>query len=60
MVLCARCDKLIVDTQLEDKTRGFGDDSNNLDKYMPLNTCIKCLETNKQFILCAGCTEAGK
>lgn len=60
IIKCANCDRLVVDCQLEDKIRGFGDDDNSLDKYMPLNTCIKCLETTNAFLLCTECTETKK
>jgi len=55
---CAKCKGMVIDCTLEDKIRGFGDDdAGNLDKYMPLNTCLRCLEGNGTFILCTKCTE---
>ena len=37
------CNQLVVNCDLEDKVRGFGE-KDSIDKYMPLNTCLKCLE----------------
>ena len=44
IVECVGCGNMVVDCQLEDKIRGFDGDSKSLDKYFPLNSCIKCLE----------------
>ena len=33
---CCCCSKLVVDCELEDKIRGFGDDPQAQDKYYPL------------------------
>ena len=58
MLCCASCDRMVIDCHLEDRIRGLGDDENSssLDKYMPLNTCLKCLEGKRKFILCLNCT----
>jgi hypothetical protein len=46
---------MVVNCELEDKIRGFGD-KDSIDKYMPLNTCLRCLEIQKKFVLCSDCT----
>ena len=40
LLSCAKCENLVVDCNLEDKLRGFGDDDDSKDKYLELHVCM--------------------